>query len=210
MSNYTTGQEVFWAGEFGDQYSVRNSSKDIVCSDINLFANILKHTHGIENMIEFGANRGMNLLAVKSLLPNIRVSALEINKTAVMELQHMEGVTILHQSMLDYVPDSKFDFVLSKGLLIHINPSQLRKIYNIIYQSCKKYICFVEYYNPTPVSIVYRGHEEKLFKRDFAGEMMDLYSDLELVDYGFVYRRDPNFPQDDVTWFLLKKKEEGI
>ncbi len=68
----------------------------------------------------------------------------------------------------------------------------------------KKYILIAEYYNPTPVEMEYRGHREKLFKRDFAGEMMDQYNDLTLVDYGFVYHRDP-FPQDDITWFLMKK-----
>ena len=35
--------------------------------------------------------------------------------------------------------------------------------------------------------------------------MLDRYSDLKLVDYGFVYRRDPNFRQDDATWFLMEK-----
>jgi len=44
-----------------------------------------------------------------------------------------------------------------------------------------------------------------LFKRDFAGEMLERFADLKLLDYGFVYRRDPNFPQDDITWFLLEK-----
>jgi len=51
----------------------------------------------------------------------------------------------------------------------------------------------------------YRDHTDRLFKRDFTGEMLDMFSDLELVDYGFVYRRDPIFPQDDITWFLLEK-----
>ena len=27
-----------------------------------------------------------------------------------------------------------------------------------------------------------------------------------LVDYGFAYRHDPNFPQDDITWFLMEKR----
>jgi len=44
-----------------------------------------------------------------------------------------------------------------------------------------------------------------LFKRDFAGEMLDRFKDLELLDYGFVYHRDNNFPQDDLNWFLLRK-----
>ena len=37
------------------------------------------------------------------------------------------------------------------------------------------------------------------------GEMLDRYSDLHLVDYGFVWRRDV-FAQDDLTWFLLEKR----
>jgi spore coat polysaccharide biosynthesis protein SpsF len=61
-----------------------------------------------------------------------------------------------------------------------------------------------EYYNPTPVSIGYRGHEDRLFKRDFAGELIDLYG-LKLIDYGFIYHRDPVAPQDDATWFLMQK-----
>jgi pseudaminic acid biosynthesis-associated methylase len=73
--------------------------------------------------------------------------------------------------------------------------------------SSKKYICIAEYYNRTPVSINYRGHDERLYKRDFVGEVLDKFPSLTLVDYGFVYHRDPNFPQDDITWFLLEKSE---
>ena len=40
---------------------------------------------------------------------------------------------------------------------------------------------------------------------NFAGEMLDRFRDLRLVDYGFVYHRDVNFPQDDITWFLMEK-----
>jgi spore coat polysaccharide biosynthesis protein SpsF len=35
--------------------------------------------------------------------------------------------------------------------------------------------------------------------------MLDAFPDLKLLDYGFVYRRDPAHPQDDVTWFLMEK-----
>jgi len=44
-----------------------------------------------------------------------------------------------------------------------------------------------------------------LFKRDFAGELMDNFP-VELVDYGFQYHRDV-FPADDVTWFLMRKND---
>lgn len=66
--------------------------------------------------------------------------------------------------------------------------------------------CIVEYYNPIPVEVTYRRHRRKLFKRDFAGEMLDAFPNLRLVDYGFVYHRDANFAQDDVNWFLLEKE----
>lgn len=36
--------------------------------------------------------------------------------------------------------------------------------------------------------------------------MIDRYKDLELIDYGFIYHRDNNFPGDDNNRFLLKKK----
>jgi spore coat polysaccharide biosynthesis protein SpsF len=38
----------------------------------------------------------------------------------------------------------------------------------------------------------------------FAGEIMDRFEDLILVDYGFTWHRD-EFPQDDITWFLMEK-----
>ena len=53
------------------------------------------------------------------------------------------------------------------------------------------------------MEVTYRGHTGRLFKRDFAGELLDKYQDLELLDYGFQYHRDYNFPSDDSTWFLL-------
>ena len=66
-----------------------------------------------------------------------------------------------------------------------------------------------EYYNLTPEIVEYRGHSDKIFRRDFAGEMLDKFPDLELVDYKFYYHRDKNvLPSEDAHWFLLKKKGE--
>lgn len=93
----------------------------------------------------------------------------------------------------------------TKGVLIHINPDKLSLVYDIMYKSSSRYILVSEYYNPCPVDIKYRGHSEKLFKRDFACEMLDQFPDLRLINYGFVYHRDPNFPQDDMTWFLMEE-----
>ena len=109
--------------------------------------------------------------------------------------------TILNSELID-----QFDFVFTKGVLIHINPIDLVKTYAKIYSASSKYIMIAEYYNPSPVELTYRGETGKLFKRDFAGEMLSLYDDLELIDYGFAYHRD-KYPQDDINWFLLRKKQ---
>ena len=84
-------------------------------------------------------------------------------------------------------------------------PKYLKTIYEKIYNLSKKYILFVEYYNPTPLEVEYRGNKNVLFKRDFCGEIMEIYPDLELVDYGFIYHNDNNFALDDMTYFLMKK-----
>lgn len=204
--SYKTDQEQFWAEEFGDQYIQRNQSQEYLASNLNFFSRTFHQIGRPESLIEFGANIGMNLKAIKALFPSIQLSGIEINEKAAKELAKAIGEKSVYcTSILDFEPNKKHDVALIKGVLIHINPEVLDTVYKKLYQASKKYILICEYYNPAPVSISYRGHQDRLFKRDFAGEMLDKYSDLELVDYGFVYRRDIAFPQDDITWFLLKK-----
>jgi pseudaminic acid biosynthesis-associated methylase len=100
---------------------------------------------------------------------------------------------------------NQFDFVFSKGVLIHLNPDQLKPTYEKMYNWTKKFILIAEYYSPTPQAITYRGNIDRLFKRDFAGEFLDMFPDVTLRDYGFVYHRG-TYPQDDITWFLLEKQ----
>lgn len=202
MNIFKTEQEKFWAGEFGKEYILRNND---FTSNIPFFSKIFSSTKGVESLIEYGSNIGLNLKAIKSIKPTINLSAVEINEDAVEQLKEIENLQIYNSSILDFEIDEEYDFVLIKGVLIHINPEYLNKVYELLYKSSKKYICIAEYYNPVPVELDYRGHNEKLFKRDFAGEMLDIYNDLQLVDYGFAYHRDNNFQQDDITWFLLEK-----
>ena len=134
------------------------------------------------------------------------LKGIEINSEASLHLAELIGQdNVFNGSILDYEVPDKVELSLIKGVLIHIHPDMLPQVYSQLYNSSTKYILVAEYYNPSPVSISYRGHQDKLFKRDFAGEMLDAFSDLKLVDYGFAYRRDPAFPQDDITWFLMEK-----
>ena len=206
-SKKQTSQEIFWSGEFGDNYIERNQGDQLLASNLNFFNTALGGCENLNSCVEFGANIGMNLRAMKLLFPNIQCSGIEINKQAASQLKKLIGDdSVFNGSISDFNPASKADLALIKGVLIHISPTQLREAYEKLHQASKRYILIAEYYNPSPVSIDYRGHSDKLFKRDFAGEILDIYHDLRLVDYGFAYHRDDKYPQDDITWFLFERK----
>lgn len=205
-NKFKTPQESFWAGDFGNDYIDRNKGDKLLASNLNFFNNSLKSVSKINSVIEFGANIGMNLKSLKLLFPHLEMDGIEINDTAHSKLKEVIGADNAHlSSIFDFNTDKIYDLALIKGVLIHINPDELITVYNQLYKLSAKYILICEYYNPSPVTISYRGHEDRLFKRDFAGEFMDIHKDVELIDYGFAYSRDVKFPQDDITWFLLKK-----
>ena len=206
-SNNQTEQEIFWSGDFGDEYIDRNQGDQLLASNLNFFNDALSSCTKIQSCVEFGANIGMNLRALQLLFPGIHCSGIEINKMAAAELGNLIGQdAVFIGAISDFEPKKQADLALIKGVLIHINPQQLNVVYEKLYETSNRYILVAEYYNPSPVSISYRGHSDKLFKRDFAGEMLDIYPNLDLVDYGFAYHRDNKYPQDDITWFLMEKR----
>jgi spore coat polysaccharide biosynthesis protein SpsF len=204
--NERTDQEAFWAGEFGTEYSLRNRGDALLASNLHFFSTALRSARGLASCIEFGANIGMNLRALRALYPAQAQQAVEINADAARELSEvLPHAGVFQGAIEEFKPDRRWDLALIKGVLIHIRPESLPGVYDVLHRSTGRYLLVCEDYNPTPVAIPYRGHDDRLFKRDFCGELLDRYADLALLDYGFAYRRDPNFPQDDITWFLLER-----
>ena len=206
MGTYETEQEKFWAGEFGDEYIGRNDDRILIKGNKAFFRRALRRI-SFRSCIEFGANIGNNIVALKKLCPDREYAAIEINTQAVARLKMIPDLTVFHESILEFVPQQQWDLVLIKGVLIHVNPQSLPSAYDALYSSSRRYVFLSEYYNPSPVEVEYHGHAGRLFKRDFAGEMLERFTDLSLVDYGFIYHRDPLIPiSDDQTWFLLEKR----
>lgn len=204
MSEYKTDQEAFWAGEFGQGYIERNNSDALLMSKVAFFSKMLASANGINSIMEFGCNIGLNLAALKRLRPDLKVTAMEINETAASHAEKIEDVEILRGSILNKMNDDLFDLTFTSGVLIHINPDHLSAVYENLYKKSRRFVLVAEYYNPSPVTINYRGNTDRLFKRDFAGDLIDRFG-MKLVDYGFSYKRDNWAPQDDVSWFLLEK-----
>ena len=194
---------------FGTEYIQRNRGDALLASNLDFFAKALRGTRGVRSCIEFGANIGMNLRALKLLYPVHRgVRDRDQPRAAAQQLaerDHARACLLRIHSRLP-VRSDQWDLALIKGVLIHINPDALPDVYDKLVAATHRYLLVAEYYNPSPVAIPYRGHSDRLFKRDFAGEIMDRHPQMQLLDYGFAYRRDPNFPQDDITWFLMEKR----
>jgi len=202
-----TEQENFWKSEFGNEYIGRNRSDLLLAANTSFFSKVIEHTGAISSVLELGCNVGMNLKALRRLLPDCKLTGVEINNDAASVLKEWGEANVVVDSILEVNLKEKFNLTFTKGVLIHINPDYLAEVYKRLYQYSSEYIMVAEYYNPSPVMINYRGHDNRLFKRDFAGEIMNMYPDLKLVDYGFMYHKDPVFPQDDISWFLMKKDQ---
>jgi len=200
-----------WKGEFGDQYAERNEGR--VASNTALFAKILQRTNGITSVLEFGCGTGQNLEAIQNLISPVDLYGIEINVEA---SNFAENVTS-DISCRDYIAENTpghwpetFDLTMTKGVLIHTAPADLPTAYDRLIEHSSKYILIAEYYNPTPVEVMYRGMPAALWKRDFCKEIIERagyqhHIWLKLIDYGFQYHGDHNFPQDDITWFLMEK-----
>lgn len=219
----TTEQEKFWSGEFGDEYSHRNSV-DLLPAKIQFFMRAIAKVDlaCFGSLIEFGANTGLNLRAMRQVFtdqgwPMPELAAVEINAGACnamldatwVDRTKAPPVDISHASILDFGPpwsaaDKQFDLALSMGLLIHIAPDDLPNAYDQLYKSSRRYILIAEYYSRQPVEIEYRGHTGRLWKRDFCTEFMERFPDVKRVDYGYVDHHD-DYPLDDVHWWLFRK-----
>lgn len=203
--DYQTEQEIFWAGDFGDEYISRNRSSGLLHSKVAMWSQMIRSANRVSSIKELGCNIGLNLKALNHLRPEYQLSGVEINHTAATEAQRLGIASIKCGTITEPLSDPKADLTFTAGVLIHINPERLPIVYDNLVSLSSRYILVAEYYNPTPTEVNYRGHNERLFKRDFAGELIDSFN-LNLVDYGFWYRRD-NIASEfgDMTWFLLEK-----
>ena len=199
-------QSSFWSGDFGDEYILRNTSKDESVVKMIMFGRMLKNANKVGSAVELGCNIGLNLEALKSLNDDVSLSGYEINRNAILKARDLGIGSIQEANITRPIKiEAKFEMSFTVGVLIHIAPEQLTQVYENLYNLSSRYILICEYYNPTPVMVEYRDNKDKLFKRDFAGEMLDLY-DLTLIDYGFFYNRDNQFKYGDFNWFLLERK----
>lgn len=204
----------FWQGEFGDEYTKRCRGEDLVRNNTALFRKALAPLFFTtpQRIIEFGANIGLNIQAMRQInaLSLCDYSAVEANASAAAELRKLPGVAVHEGSMLDPAEPwgGGYDLAISKGVLIHIFPEELYRAYAALYRASRRFIFLAEYHNPTPVEVPYRGHAGRLWKRDFAADMLAMFPDLQVINYGFAWKHDPYAPQDNLVWTLFERGQK--
>lgn len=198
-----------WSGAFGDTYTQRNAvSDDAVRGRVRVLGKALAAVEADmpKSVLEVGTNLGLNLRALPSLVdgavwgiePNASARAKVVGDGVLPPERMLEGFG--HQIPL---ADGAVDLAFTSGVLIHVDPSLLEQTMREIHRVSAKYVLCIEYFSPKPETISYRGEDGLLFKRDFGGMYLDLFPDLQLVDYGFFWKRTT--VMDDSNWWLFKK-----
>jgi len=198
-----------WAGDFGNAYINRNPDSDeLLRIRLATWAPILRAMIGAppSSILEVGSNIGANLHALR-LLAQAELFALEPNPEARKVLANRGWVAesnILDGSAMKIdLPDGAVDMAFTSGVLIHVSPDDLEQACREIYRVARTYVVCIEYFSEAPRAIPYRGHDDMLFIRDFGGYYMDLFPDLKLLDYGFIWSRATG--HDSLTWQVFRK-----
>ena len=210
MTIPVTPQIDFWRGDFGNLYTDRNSASDEqLRARVALWSEIMSHTLPAPpaSILEVGANLGVNLRALRALT-GARSYAVEPNDKAreILVRDQVVAVDDLRggfAAKIDF-PDKVADLAFTSGVLIHIHPDHLLASIKEIHRCSSRWIACIEYFSDKPEMIPYRGHDDRLFKRDFGGFWLDAFPDLRVTAYGFAWKRVTGL--DNLTWWLFEKK----
>ena len=199
---YNTPEEQLWSGEFGNEFIQRicKHTKEKQLQYNACYNVMLKKTNNIKSIFEVGPCIGLSAKALQNNIKSAKYHSIDINKLAVKHMRS-KGFKCELGSINTYMTDKKYDIVVTKGVLVHINQSKYKEVIIKLSSMSKKYVLITEYFSHSPQTINYRG--TPLHKRDF-GEDFISYCNLNLVDYGFFHKNDPVYRQLNMNCFLFK------
>jgi pseudaminic acid biosynthesis-associated methylase len=208
-----TDQTRRWDSDFGRDYTDRNDQtpeqldqfyrKTYGVTRRDLNQRFLDGVPKYASFLEVGCNVGTQLLLLKEMGYS-NFSGVEIQSYALNRAKERLGNTDLRQgSALSLsFPDRHFDLVFTSGVLIHIAPAEIPMALAEIHRCAKRWIWGMEYYAPQMTEIAYRGHDNLLWKADYARLYLEAFKDLELVkEERLQYLED----QNNDNMFLLRR-----
>lgn len=188
-----TSQLLEWRGDFGKHYTDRNSLtakqvdalwvRNYGVSRTELNRRFLKFISKDARILEVGCNIANQLLLLQQMGYS-RLHGVEVQSYAIgLARSRAENINLVQGTAFDLPYKSGFfDLVFTSGVLIHIAPADLPAALEAIHRCCRKYILGTEYYAPEMTEVKYRGHRSLLWKTDYAGQYLNRFDDLELVE----------------------------
>lgn len=201
--------EEAWATRFGRDYTDRNSCADERAGQFHFD---LCQKLNVRRVLEVGCNVGLNLTRLgarrdqPTATPSVSTWGVDIGSYAVAQAKRRLPDANFTSGSVYQLPfrDASFDLVFTCGVLIHIPPDDLQQAVGEVFRTSARYIWCGEYYAENPTEVPYRGLGGSLFKRDFGAYYLSCFSELELVDDGFLEKETTGF--DNLRWWLLRKR----
>jgi pseudaminic acid biosynthesis-associated methylase len=190
-----TEQEAFWTGEFGTTYIERNcyapeALNELYSQRYGITRSELNHRYlGKPNpsarLLEVGANIGNQLSLLRTDGWMGELYGIEINRSAIgWAHENRPELDIVYGSAMEFpFRQDWFDVVIISGVLIHIAPEHLSCVFSEVARVLKPDGLYMglEYWAPVLTQVKYRGHEDRLWKCDFAATLASLNERLHLV-----------------------------
>ena len=217
-----TAQESFWSGDFGREYTDRNS-RDLGewndfyrrtwgHSKLEMNAAFLGHLPRETRILEVGCNTGMQLRGLQEAgftdLYGVELQAYAVEKAK----QYTQGVNVVQGSGFELpFRDGFFDLVCTNGVLIHVAPADLPRLMAEMVRCSRRYIWGFEYHAPAPTAVPYRGHEGFLWKADYAQLFLNQFpGQLRLVQQElYPYLTAAGHGNQDAMYLLEKTTGAG-
>ena len=212
-----TQQIEFWSGEFGRNYTDRNTmtyeewNREYVSKygvsrvDMNndFFENLPKNLH----ILEIGCNTGQQIEALRQQSFE-NVAGIELQfYAAKWARDRAYGIPVIQGSGFE-IPFKAggFELVFTSGVLIHIAPDNLPIIMEEMYRCTSRFIWGFEYYSDSLTEINYRGNTGFLWKGDYASMFMKIFPDLTLNKKKlYPYINDNELGNVDCMYLLEKR-----
>lgn len=131
-----------WSGDFGIRYTIRN--KIIPEKLVPFYKKALKDLE-VEKILEVGCNRGHNLKAI-SYCGQFDLYGIDINPYSILIAREMKEINFANGNIFDILyKDNYFDLVMTVGVLIHIDPHDLKNAIKELLRVSNKYYLMMEY-----------------------------------------------------------------
>jgi len=174
---------MVYNSELWDSYTLDNEIG--IQSDLSKFIHFLCLGLGARKICEAGCNVGNNLTEFPK---NFDVHGIDMNKLALEKAKKAYPSFKFQQANIDKIPypDSFFDVVFTRGILIHIKPENVENAMRELLRVSNNWIFNLEYFGEDEKMIKWKRGDDLLWYRNMKDRWskfdVEIISDLEIPE----------------------------